>query len=219
MDWYRWYEGYDGPVLSERLKAVRAHIDDALADTEAGRIHIISMCAGQGHDIVGALERSNRRDDAWALLVEWDERNVRAARQRVDDAALTNRVTVKAADAGGTDAYQEIVPAGVILVCGVFGSLTDEDIDRTVETLPTLAAPGAHVIWTANRSQGPELWETALASFARHGFAPAASHSRSARIGVGRHRLMADPEPFLAGRRMFAFADEPTLRRIGRLRP
>lgn len=212
MDWYRWHDGYEGP-LGSRLEAVQTQIDAALQEC-AGPVRVISICAGQGHDIVGSLQRFDRRRDVEALLVELDARNVDAARQRIAAAGLTG-ITVKAADAGITDVYKNMVPAKLILACGVFGSLTDEDIDRTIGLLPTLAASNAQVIWTADRA-APGLWDTAANSFGRHGFRKVWTNDRSERFGVGRHQLSRPPAPFQPGQQMFAFADEDTLVRIGR---
>jgi hypothetical protein len=194
VDWYSWHDGYDGP-LGTRLAAVQEQLDAALACAAQGPVTIISMCAGQGHDVVGAVQRHDRRDDVRALLVELDERNVRAARERV--------------------AYATVAPADIALVCGVFGSLTDEDVDRTIGLLPTLLGRGAQVVWTAHRA-APGLWDTALGSFDRHGFVELHTNDRSEPYGVGRHRLEVEPRPFEPGSRMFRFADEETLVRLGR---
>ncbi|HEY9290858.1 MAG TPA: class I SAM-dependent methyltransferase family protein [Microlunatus sp.] len=212
MDWYSWHDGYDGP-LGARLQAVQDQISAALEETR-GPIRVISICAGQGHDIVGSLRHFDRRNDVRALLVELDQRNAEAARRRIDDAGLSG-LAVKTADAGVTDAYADLVPAHLILLCGVFGSLTDADIDRTVGLLPTLCDAGAAVVWTAHRA-APGLWDTALAAFGRHGFRELRTNGRSEPFGVGRHRMTAPPQPFEPGRRMFSFADEDTLIRTGR---
>ena len=215
MDWYRWHDGYDG-ARDGRLHVVQTQIDAALATMSEGPIRVVSICAGQGHDIVGSLRRFDRRRDVTALLVELDERNADAARQRIAGASLTG-ITVKAADAGITDVYQGMVPAHLILACGVFGSLTDRDIERTVGLLPTLASPNAQVVWTANRT-APGLWDTALTAFDRHGFGEVWTSDRTEeRFGVGRHRLTSQPKPFQPGKQMFTFADEDTLVRIGRI--
>jgi hypothetical protein len=215
MDWYSWHDGYGGGPLGGRLQVVQTQINAALATMHEGPIRVISICAGQGHDIVGSLERFERRRDVRALLVELDERNVEATRQRVAAASLPG-ITVKAADAGITDVYQGTVPANLILACGVFGSLTDEDIDRTVGLLPALSSPNAQVVWTANQA-APGLWDTALGAFDRHGFREVWTTSRAEELGVGRHRLTREPEPFEAGKQMFSFADEDTLIRTGRI--
>lgn len=207
--------GYDGPTAA-RLGVVQEQIRHALAETDASPIRVISICAGQGHDIVGALQDFGRADEVEALLVELDERNVGAARQRIADACLSG-ITVETADAGMTDAYTSIAPAHLILACGVFGSLTDDDIDMTVGLLPSLASPNAQVIWTANRV-APGLWDAVLAAFARHGFrASWTTDDQVDTFGVGRHQLNRRSTALRPGQRMFSFADEETLLRIGRI--
>jgi hypothetical protein len=47
----------------------------------AGEVRLISLCAGQGRDLIGVLTGHPRRDDVRARLVELDERNVVLARQ------------------------------------------------------------------------------------------------------------------------------------------
>lgn len=65
MDWFGWHRGYDGP-LATRLEMVKCQIDAALTETSAEKIRVLSICAGQGHDIVGSLQRFDRRADVKA---------------------------------------------------------------------------------------------------------------------------------------------------------
>lgn len=213
MDWYDWHERYNGS-LGSRLHAVQGQIDAALAAAGDRPIRVISLCAGQGHDIVGSLQRFDRRADVEALLVELDERNVAAARRRIADASLSG-VAVVQGDAGVTDAYVGMAPADIVLVCGVFGSLTDEDIDTTISLLPTLLSPSGQVIWTAHRA-APGLWDTASESFERHGFRELWTNDVADPFGVGRHVLATTVRPLEPGQRMFTFADEQTLVGLGR---
>ena len=57
-DWLAWHEPYADPDshLSRRLATVRRHLRSAFDDCDDGRISVISMCAGQGHDLSGVLE-------------------------------------------------------------------------------------------------------------------------------------------------------------------
>jgi hypothetical protein len=91
-----------------------------------------------------------RRHEVVARLVELDPRNVATARAAVREAGLGG-VEVVAGDAGLSDAYAGAVPAGLVLVCGVFGNVTDEAIAHVVRRLPELCAPGATAIWTRHR--------------------------------------------------------------------
>ena len=70
----------DSP-LRKRLAIVQAQIRDALDRCAPGPIRVISMCAGQGHDLIGALDGHPRAADVRARLVELHPRNCEAARR------------------------------------------------------------------------------------------------------------------------------------------
>jgi hypothetical protein len=82
-DWVEWHRDYDDPgsLLSRRLELVQGHLRAELDHAPAGDIRLISLCAGQGRDVIGVLAGHPRRDDVRARLVELDERNVAVARQ------------------------------------------------------------------------------------------------------------------------------------------
>ncbi|GAB3764687.1 class I SAM-dependent methyltransferase family protein [Microlunatus parietis] len=197
-----------------RLARVQDQLRRVIADAPPGPIKIISVCAGQGHDVVATLGDSPRRAAVRARLVEGDERNVAEARRKVAEAGLAG-IEVCHGDAGLTDAYAGAVPARILLLCGVFGSLTDTDIDRLVAGLPQLCQANAQVIWTANRT-APELYAEAEQAFRRYGFEPRWADPED-HFGVTRHELVGEPQPLQPGRRLFDFADEQTLIKLGRI--
>jgi hypothetical protein len=80
------------------LGDLRAEFDHA----PAGDLRLISLCAGQGRDVIGVLAAHPRRDEVRARLVELDDRNVAIARQAAQPAGLDG-VEVLPADAGATD--------------------------------------------------------------------------------------------------------------------
>jgi hypothetical protein len=63
-DWYAWHAQYDRPgtVLARRLAAIQDQIRAALDTAPPGPIRAISMCAGQGRDLLGVLVGHARRD-------------------------------------------------------------------------------------------------------------------------------------------------------------
>ena len=72
-DWREWHTAYDGDTpLTQRLAIVQARIADALDAAPPGPIRVISMCAGQGRDLLGVLADHPRRADVRARLVELD---------------------------------------------------------------------------------------------------------------------------------------------------
>jgi hypothetical protein len=133
-----------------RAGHLRAELDHA----PAGDIRLISLRAGQGRDVIGVLAGHPRRNDVRARLVGLDERNVAVARQAARAAGLDG-VPMLQADAGITDVCTGAVPTQIVVVCGIFGNITVSDNHVTVETVPSLCAPSALVLWTRHR--GPPL--------------------------------------------------------------
>jgi hypothetical protein len=167
------------------------------------------VCAGQAHDLIGALTEHPRRADVTARLVELDEHNVRLARCAAHAAELDS-VEVIAGDASITDSYAGAVPAELILFCGVFGNISTADIANTISYLPQLCAPKATVIWTRHRHP-PDLTPFIRETFERGGFAELAFED-SPPFGIGVNRLLASPQPFQGGIRLFEFVGYDVLR-------
>jgi hypothetical protein len=205
-DWVEWHREYDDPgsVLSRRLEIVQGHLRTELDRAPAGDLRLISLCAGQGRDVIGVLTGHPRRDDVRARLVELDERNVALARQAAQVAGL-HGVEVLQADAGLTDACVGAVPAQIVLACGIFGNITASDIQATVAALPSLCAPGALVLWTRHRSP-PDLTPAIRSWFGEAGFGEEAFDvSHDGFMSVGAHRLTGEPAGLVPGQRLFTF--------------
>jgi len=205
-DWAEWHRDYDDPgsLLSRRGERVQGHLRAELERAPAGDIRLISLCAGQGRDVIGVLTGHPRRDDVRARLVELDERNVAVARQAAQAAGLDG-VEVRQADAGITDAYGGAVPAQIVVACGVFGNITGRDIQATVAALPSLCAPGALVLWTRHR-RPPDLTPAIRSWFGGAGFGEEAFDiSQDGFMSVGAHRLTGEPAALRPGHRLFTF--------------
>jgi hypothetical protein len=163
---------------------------------------VVSVCAGQGHDIIGVLSEHPRRDDVSARLVELEAQNVALAQAAARAAAL-DALEAVAADASTTDAYLGAVPADIVLVCGVFGNIAAADVATTIEQLVQLCAARASVIWTRHR-RAPDLVPHLRAAFASCGFEEVA-FAEAPPFGVGTSRLLAPPRPLQPGVKMFEF--------------
>jgi hypothetical protein len=205
-DWARWHDAYDDPAsaLSTRLALVQAHLSIALATAPAGLIRVVSLCAGQGHDVIGVLPGHPRGEDVSALLVERDPRNAGLARAR---AAGLASVTVREADAGIVAGYADALPADVLLLCGIFGNVSDDDIRRTATAAASMCAPGGTVIWTRHR-RPPDLTGEIRTWFTAAGFDEVAfdSPQTATLTGVGVHRLPTEaPAVQLPAGRLFTF--------------
>jgi hypothetical protein len=204
VDWRAWHEGYEDAdsELGRRLALVQSQLRAALDQAPPGPIRAISVCAGQGHDIIGVLADHPRREDVSARLVELDEQNVQLARAAAGAMGL-DAVEVIAGDASLTDAYAGAVPADVILICGVFGNVTADDIAKTIAHLSELCAPEATVIWTRHR-RAPDLVPRIRETFEHAGFGEIA-FADAPPFGVGTNRLLGAPQPLQPGVKMFDF--------------
>ena len=205
-DWAEWHRDYDDPgsLLSRRLELVQGHLRAELDHAPAADIRLISLCAGQGRDVIGVLAGHPRRDEVRARLVELDERNVAVARQAAREAGLTG-VEVLRADAGITDVCAGAVPAQIVVVCGIFGNITSGDIQATVAALPSLCARSALVLWTRHRGP-PDLTPAIRSWFSEAGFREEAFDvSHDGFMSVGAHRLTGEPATLMPGQRLFTF--------------
>ena len=209
MDWHGWHADYDRPdsMLARRLRAVQAQVRAALHDRPPGPLRVLSLCAGQGRDLLEVLADHPRRDDVRARLVELDPRNAAIAETTARSAGLTG-VEVVRADASITDHYRDLAPVDLVLVCGVFGNITDEDVERTVDHCIQLCRTGGTVIWTRHR-EAPDLVPSICAWFEERGFSRLWTSDRNAGYGVGAHRFHAEPRPLATGSRMFTFIAGP----------
>jgi hypothetical protein len=208
-NWAEWHEPYDRPgsPLHRRLQFVQGRIEEALAAAPPGTIRAISMCAGQGRDLVGALHDHPRRSDVEARLVELDERNVAYAREAVRSAGLDG-VEVVIGDASTSTAYEGLVPADLVLVCGVFGNISEADIRHTIDELPMLCRSGGSVIWTRHR-QPPDATPMIRSWFEAAGFEEVGFDSEDGFLfGIGTHRFVGEPRSFVPGVRLFDFTGD-----------
>lgn len=215
-DWLAWHERYDEPGsrLARRLVVVQDRITRALDAAPPGPIKALSMCAGQGRDLLGVLEHHPRRDDVTAVLVELDPRNAEAARQRVRDLGLRG-IEVVTGDAARTDYYVAHSPADLVIACGIFGNLSDKDVRRTVGYCAALCAPGGTTVWTRHRKE-PDLVPRICDWFAQNGF-DLEFVTEPGDFGVGVHRRRADAEPraLPPGETMFTFLGYLTMAQRG----
>jgi hypothetical protein len=206
QDYLAWHEHYDKPGsgLKLRLLTVQDLIASVLDEAPPGPVRVISMCAGQGRDLIGVARRHRRGDDLTGLLVEADPRNVAVAREAIEQAGLSG-LSIVQGDAGNSDSYAEAAPADLVLAAGIFGNVSREDIQRTIRFLPALCAPGALVIWT--RQPDPDgIVQTIDGWFAEAGFRPEALIVPEGDLfGVGAARLTGTPASLRNGVKLFTF--------------
>ncbi len=103
-----WHAAYDDPGsgLSARLKLVKQHVAEAIDRAPPGPMRLLSLCAGQGRDVIETLPGHPRRDDVSAVLVEADPVNVAWARDAASAAGLAGgdpENVASGAGPGGSD--------------------------------------------------------------------------------------------------------------------
>ena len=208
-DWEAWHRAYEDPSsrLSRRLAVVQRFVGDALDRAPRGRIGMLSLCAGEGRDVIDVLRTHDRRDDVQGVLVEADPTLADRAGAAIVQSGLEGQLSVILGDAGTTDTYAIAVPADVLLLCGIFGNIADDDVDYTVRNASRLCAEDAIVIWTRHPTP-PDLTVWIRQWFAESGFLEVGFEAPEEwNFGVGCHRLIAEPEAFAAGVRLFRFVD------------
>jgi len=206
-DWYAWHAPYEDPNsgLSQRLAWVQDRVRAALDAAPPGPLRTISLCAGHGRDLIGPLSRHPRRGDVTARLVELDPRNAEVAGRLAAEAGLEN-VEVVIGDAALTSLYADLVPADLVLVCGVFGNITNAGIERMTGYCTQLCATGGTVIWTRGR-WAPDLVPQVCAWFEERGFEREWLSSAGGLQCVGAHRFTGVPAPLERDVVMFRFND------------
>jgi hypothetical protein len=201
--WTHWHDAYDDPdsPLSQRLLAVQQQIRLALDRVAPGPIRLLSLCAGQGRDVLPVLAAHPRGLGVTGRLVELDPDLCAVARS-----VAPASVEVVQGDAGTTSACLGAVPADVLLLCGIFGNIPDDDVARTVAAVPSLLAAGGTVVWTRG-TRAPDLTPRVRSWFAEVGVAETAFVAApTPGWSVGAGVLQASAVPLVRDRRLFTFA-------------
>ena len=74
-----------------------------------------------------------------------------------------------------------------MLLCGLFGNITDEDIRATISAARGLTRTGGTVIWTRGRVE-PDAVDWIASVFEENGFERVFLSEPGPRFGVGAHR-------------------------------
>jgi hypothetical protein len=192
---------------------VQERVRVALDTAPPGPLRVISLCAGQGRDLIGALAGHPRAADVTARLVEIDPRNTEAARSLAGEAGLAG-LDIVTGDAALASQYAGLVPADLVIACGLFGNMTDADIEAVAGYCTQLCATGGTVIWTRGRrwaKSGRDLVPQVCAWFEERGFERAWVSDPQFTQCVGAHVFTGAPAPLDAGAVMFTFASHDPL--------
>jgi 2-polyprenyl-3-methyl-5-hydroxy-6-metoxy-1,4-benzoquinol methylase len=212
LDWRLWHRDYDDPEssVSHRLVEVRARLGSALAAGSDDPVRLLSLCAGDGRDVIPVVAVTGRRVSV--TLVELDPVLAEAARRAAAEAGVV--VDVLTGDASEPTLFADVLPVDVLVLVGVLGNVSDADAGRLVTAIPSMVAPGGVVIWSrSNRFRttathavsDPALWVRGL--FEAAGLETVdylVPDEEAWRLGVSRLRVDA-PRPPVPTASLFTF--------------
>lgn len=204
-EWVEWHQGYERNTnQAGRLAVVQARVREALDRAPPGLIQLVSLCAGDARDVQGVLKDHSRRRDVRARLVELDSDLAASARKGFSLPGLEG-VQVVQGDASVARTLEGAVPSDIVLLSGVFGNISDEDVKNTIHHLPELCSAGATVVWTRGR------WAPDLTPDIRRWFRDAEFEELSfdsipgTTASVGTNRFAGPPRRFHPGTKLFTF--------------
>lgn len=194
MKWKLWHRKYDTCTsLQSRLQLVCSQIRAALDESQSRPFHIVSICAGDGRDLIQALSDHPHRNDVVAWLLDTDEEALARGRNAAASAGLAHVLRFVCADATLASNYVAIAPVDLVLVSGVLGHLQNDTAPAFLEVLPMLCKVGGWFIWNRHRESNDGLKQISIirAVLRRVGF-------REGQFQI------TNPDGFAVGRACFA---------------
>ena len=109
-------------------------------------------------------------------------------------------------DAGDSDAYIGAVPADLVLLVGIMGNISDQDVQTLITATPQFCRPGAHVVWSRGRDRN-DINDNARAWFADAGFTELdyAALETGSRPALGLTSYGGERVDLEPGQRLFTF--------------
>lgn len=187
-DWQEWHRDYDDrdSSLSRRLAVVQRWMRE-LVTAERPVRSVLSLCAGDGRDVLPVVAElpPDRRPDV--TLVELDADLAAAAERRATDLGV--EVTVLVGDAGAATSWRHVLPVDLLLLCGVFGNIADGDIRTTIAAARSMLTDDGHVVWTRGARGEVDLRPRVRRWFEEAGFVEIHFEGEPQGYGVGVSRL------------------------------
>jgi hypothetical protein len=194
-DWLGWHQAYDdsASALARRLEVVRHQLGQALDEVPATKPVLLSLCAGDGRDVISVLAARATQPQVAAVLIENDATLASRARKAATDAGLTS-VQVRCRDAGAVDSFSDVLPVDVLMLCGIFGNIEHSVVKTVVDAVPRLVSSGGYVIWTRGDSE-PDRRPEIRRWFTSAGLEEVAFEGAPEPYGVGMNRQRRAPAP------------------------
>jgi hypothetical protein len=220
VDWYKWHDAYDhDPALKKRLVLVRNHLSRCLDRSAPGEVRVISVCAGDGRDILRTLVDHKRLADTRVRLVELDPNLVADGKDACQALGLSSHVEFVIGDATDPSSYRAVAPANIVVMCGMLGLVDLPELPNVVRAMQALCRHKGHVVWTRRLDwrDGVRQIKVLQELMAKAGFRRAALNVTSfgallwkaprASFAVGTHRYDGEPITLPEGGRLFTIAD------------
>ena len=154
--WSDWpQEVYQQQSYQQRLWIVQEHFAKCLDNVPCGPVRVLSLCAGDGRDVIGVLSSHPRRTDVTGWLVESSRQSIAIGACHAASAGLERTVNFLCGDATLYATYKDIAPADIVLVCGVWGHVAADQRALLVAGIASLCKSDGVVIWT--RGLGPNM--------------------------------------------------------------
>jgi len=206
-DYDSWHDRYNDPAsdLSWRLSRVQQHIEQFL-DQREGPVRILSVCSGDGRDLLEVLAAREDTGRITATLLELHPVLADRARATAASVAPEADVAVRAVDAGNSDAYVGAVPADLVLLIGIMGNISDRDVQALIAAAAQFCRPDAHVVWSRGRDTS-DINDDLRAWFATAGFIEVdyAALETGSRPALGLMRYGGGPVNLIPGQQLFTF--------------
>ncbi|WP_026733308.1 class I SAM-dependent methyltransferase family protein [Fischerella sp. PCC 9605] len=215
-DWFEWHDLYNTePRMQQRLQLVRESLSKSLDACPAGIIRVVSVCAGDGRDLLGTLSNHPRSKDVYARLIELNPKLVERGRAAIESAGLGKQIEFINGDATISSNYIGVVPADIVIVCGVFGHLADEaELRSLLRNLSFLCKKGSFIIWTRRyrgRANGISYFENVRKVLREAAFEEVSFKLTLTKdVGVGTHRYLSEGSALPKDQQLFVFFDLPT---------
>jgi hypothetical protein len=183
---------------------VQAQVAAIVEQCPPGPVTVVSICGGQGRELIGALEKHPRRADVRGRIVELDAENAAFARAWAQKAQLDLEVVT--GDASIADSYAGLPAADLVVISGVFGHLSDADRVRTINFVRQICRTGGCAVWTFFR-MGEDQSETLRGHFREQMFDEESFETLSGKFAftVARSRYAGAPTQFEPHAKIFTF--------------
>jgi hypothetical protein len=208
-DWYEWHDLYNTePILQQRLEIVREYIAYSLNALPDGAIRVVSVCAGDGRDLLGTLKNHPRAKDVSARLVEINSNLVERGRATIESLGLAKQIEFINGDATLATNYVGAVPADIAIACGVLGHVAEKiELNRLINNLSFLSKKGAFFIWTRGHSDGIFYSDNVRKILSASGFEEVNFKlTATGNMAVGIHRYLGENLPQPKEQQLFVFS-------------